>query len=726
MALQSAYVGVGGGGGGARASRKGGKSTKGGAGGGGGGANDDMSPGESSPEKSPSKRKKGNRGGRGNVGGGRTSGGGGGGVALPEDSGLTEEEYERVLASMGYERRRDHLKEVALARRRREEDRVRMIVEDDRSNTLRAQWIIEDAQARVKAEFGEDDGTLDDEASQAVASMRKQQQEQAKAASAQASLSGGSGSANVEEGGGGGADATSASAGKVPGLDLDSMRRAASSVQELDGEEMFVDLPFWMDTPRGWEDWTFLEQKQYVTYHTGVRQRRKRIERAIAREYQRLERLQEASLKDWAERHRRTQLASNEAELKVMLAEEEMKEAESALVDLKSNQNRIRIYAKAKGDAELKARSELHKKEALLRRRERELKHAEWWYRTCQRRQKYRDRLVQNVVDQCTWIDTHAITGFMQRYNTNILFERLYINYFIELAKAIAIRAETVATERALMRNQERLTINKAGIVDRVIFLKKHAKDQQRDELMRMRRSVLNQRFFPLNRKDILKERFGGWVRYFFYKRGMKEAFACKYEVLKRQLDIDRQFKAQLQTDAASDSEKKKNVLQPRNTNNTTNYTVMQRHRERANICKTCHTYYLETQNTSFACTYHPQQYGLFCPKSCANPGLTPMCVSHRMRRWRCCDATREGAHGCSRRYHQPPDADPIYDKVMQKVEERDRDDLADLDERLDIARMENYPDQLREVVRKQVVHTEGAVGRERLVAERYHQLKWM
>jgi hypothetical protein len=47
---------------------------------------------------------------------------------------------------------------------------------------------VEDAQARVKAEFGEDDGTLDDEASQAVASMRKQQQEQAKAASAQASL----------------------------------------------------------------------------------------------------------------------------------------------------------------------------------------------------------------------------------------------------------------------------------------------------------------------------------------------------------------------------------------------------------------------------------------------------------------------------------------------------------------------------------------------------------
>ena len=725
-AQQSAYMVVGTGGG-ARAPRKNGSSTKGGGG--------DMSPGDSSPEKSPSKRRRGKRGGRGNVGdgggggGGGGGGSGGGGVELPEENGMTEEEYERVLASMGYERRRDHLKEVALARRRREEDRVRMIVEDDRSNTLRAQWIIEDAQARVRAEFGKDDGSLDDDESRAAASLQK------KAASAGASLEGDGGSADTDDNDVDAAVAAAMSAsggyaptggGAVPGLDLDSLRRAASSVQELDGEEMFVDLPFWMDTPRDWEDWTFLEQKQYVTYHAGVRKRRKIIERAIAREYRRLERVQEASLADWAERHRRTQLASDEAELKVMLAEEEMKEAESALVDLKSNQNKIRIYAKAKGDAELKARSELHKKEALLGRRERELNHALWWYRTCQRRQKYRDRLVQKVVDQCTWIDTHAISGFMQRFNTNVLFERLYIAYFVELAKSIAIRAETVATERALMRNQERLTINKAGIVDRVVFLKKHAKDQQRDELMRMRRSVLNQRFFPLNRKDVLKQRFGGWIRYFFYKRGMKEAFACKYEVLKRQLDIDRQFKAQLQSDTDDIDKKKMNVLQPRKANNTTNYTVMQRHRERANICKTCRMWYLETQNTSFACTYHPQQYGLFCPKSCPNPGLTPMCLSHRMRRWRCCDATREGAQGCSRRYHQPPDADPIYDKVMQKIEERDRDDLADVNERLDVARMEKYPDQLRETVRKQVERAEGEVGRERLVAERYNQLKWM
>ena len=246
----------------------------------------------------------------------------------------------------------------------------------------------------------------------------------------------------------------------------------------------------------------------------------------------------------------------------------------------------------------------------------------------------------------------------MQRYRTDILFERLYVNYFRQLSKSIAIRAETVATERILMRNQEQLTINKAGIVDRVIFLKKHAKDQQREELMRMRRSVLNKRYFPMNRHDILTQRFGGWLRYFFYKRGMREAFTCKYEVIRQQMQIDRQFKEQLQkeTDII-----KKPIVPPRKTNDTSNYTVMQRHREKTNLCKTCRNYYLESQNTSYMCNYHPNPFGLYCPKNCPNPGLTPMCVSHRMRRWRCCDNTKERAIGCSRRYHIPPDADPIY-----------------------------------------------------------------
>jgi hypothetical protein len=95
----------------------------------------------------------------------------------------------------------------------------------------------------------------------------------------------------------------------------------------LQGEvdNMFVDLPFWMETPRGWDDWSFLEQRQHVEYWTGVRKRRQRLERSIAREYMRLEKLQQVSLEAWKERNRRAQLASYEAELQFMLAEEVMK-----------------------------------------------------------------------------------------------------------------------------------------------------------------------------------------------------------------------------------------------------------------------------------------------------------------------------------------------------------------------------------------------------------------
>ena len=88
---------------------------------------------------------------------------------------------------------------------------------------------------------------------------------------------------------------------------------------------MFIDLPFWMATPRGWDDWTFVEQKQHVEYWVGVRKRQQRLERSIAREYLRLEKLQQVSLEAWKERDRRAQLVSHEAELQCMLAEEMMK-----------------------------------------------------------------------------------------------------------------------------------------------------------------------------------------------------------------------------------------------------------------------------------------------------------------------------------------------------------------------------------------------------------------
>ena len=392
----------------------GGAGGKGGAKGGGGGrknstglASSPSKNGNTSPNKSSGKGK-GRRGnGNGNGGGGNGDNGGGGGGGGDEEGGMTEEQYQQVLANMGYERRRDYLKEVALSRRKREEDRARMIVEDDHSKTMRAQWIIEDAQARIKKEFGDEDED-DDDAVQAALAKALAAKQSASVSAANSVVN--SASVSLAE-----ADP----APPIPELDLESLRKRAEEGVEIDGdvgsdnadEEIYVDLPFWMDTPREWEEWNYLEQKTYVKYHSGVRKRQKRIDRSIAREYLRLEKLQQASYKQWKESNRRTEFTSNEAELKCMIAEEEMKEAESALVHLNANQTKIRIYARNKGDQELRAKSMLRKKEEVMARRERELEHARQWLKSCQSRQRLRDRLMQKVTPSTHLSHTNTRTN---------------------------------------------------------------------------------------------------------------------------------------------------------------------------------------------------------------------------------------------------------------------------------------------------------------------------
>ena len=86
----------------------------------------------------------------------------------------------------------------------------------------------------------------------------------------------------------------------------------------------------------------YFQQKYHVKYWSGVRHRQKRLDRLIAREYVRRDKMVIESMKEWKERYRLTELASNEAELKMMCAEEEMKEADSALIALRHNQSKVR------------------------------------------------------------------------------------------------------------------------------------------------------------------------------------------------------------------------------------------------------------------------------------------------------------------------------------------------------------------------------------------------
>lgn len=184
---------------------------------------------------------------------------------------------------------------------------------------------------------------------------------------------------------------------------------------------MFVELPYWLDTPRGWALWTYTEQKQHVQKEEATRKRKAMVERKIVREMVRLERMEKESLYAWETTYRLVEQTSNESELKMMLTEEEMLDAEASLIDVQNNQRKLFIFCRLKGEAELKAKTDLKKKEELANLRDRELFAAQKWWALCQLKQKERERLIKKISLNCLWVDTDSATGFQQRYSTETL-----------------------------------------------------------------------------------------------------------------------------------------------------------------------------------------------------------------------------------------------------------------------------------------------------------------
>jgi hypothetical protein len=246
--------------------------------------------------------------------------------------------------------------------------------------------------------------------------------------------------------------------------------------------------------------------------------------------------------------------------------------------------------------------------------------------------------------------------------------------------------------------------------------MKRVWRELQREEMMRLKRSALsNAGFFPIERKATLHQRFSGWLRFFLWNRGHREAFTLKYSILKRQMDVARQFKKQLNPDKAITAGPQKNII-----------STMQKHRERPIQCKNCITFYVESQNNSFSCMYHPGKYMMMCPRSCPSPGLTHLCIAHKKTRWSCCEATRSTTIGCSRRYHVPTDTDPVYDRIMAKLHERDKDILDGLDQRLAVARVEKWTEQEQGEKRGQVWAVEDSLAKDRAIAASADKLKYV
>lgn len=488
-----------------------------------------------------------------------------------------------------------------------------------------------------------------------------------------------------------------------------------------DGKPLTVIVPPWLlkKIPDNWLDWNLAEQQQFVKIQSSIRTYNKKIRINEEKEFKKYNVLESRSYKEWNMKYASLNQLKLETELLSMNAYELLKERESELLELNDNIRKIIIFCRKKGEEELRAQSEHKQKEILAKKRDLEVKEAIEWLALCERRAKHRDKLKRRVTSDCKWVDTFAITGFHQRFKTELLRERLYWVYFHQIVYSIVNRAETIATERMLFGIQEKLSISRAALDDRIDGMKKLWRSMQRGELLRMRRSTLNLTLFPKHRKHTLYDSFSSWVRFYYWNRGHREAFEMKYEVLRRRMQLDKQFNDQMKGILCEPSKVGKDPKLG------LGLTIIEKHKQRTVQCKKCLLFYIECQNNSISCEYHAGQYSIECPRSCPNPGLTKQCQTHRKRRWTCCDKTKEQIPGCSRMYHVPVDSDPTYDLIMHKLNERDEDFLNWVTGRSQEADIMNWPRKAFELNRVQINTIEEEIEKDKETAGRYESIKF-
>merc|ERR1711871_917597 len=257
------------------------------------------------------------------------------------------------------------------------------------------------------------------------------------------------------------------------------------------------------------------------------------------------------------------------------------------------------------------------------------------------------------------WMDSNvvhgatAVEGAMQQRNpTTKLYKILHVLYFKEIAIITALRAEIVAVERQLMRLKEakqvcHSTEMRKRDTEKVLWKKFYRKNRTR-----MKRSALGELLFGRWQRRALEKAFGGWVKFWTWRLSVRSQYDLKYAL----------------------------ELQERRQNTV----AQQRHdaEERNIVCVHCGDTYAEAQNHERACRYHPGRYEVACPRDC--PGFSTKCMSHRAKRWTCCDLREEGRHGkngCCARFHMPPKREAKYDVVMSEIQARDKIENAFLSE---------------------------------------------
>lgn len=155
--------------------------------------------------------------------------------------------------------------------------------------------------------------------------------------------------------------------------------------------------------------------------------------------------------------------------------------------------------------------------------------------------------------------------------------------------------------------------------------------------------------------------------------------------------------------------------------------TVLQQHTTRPVRCRHCFGFYLEVHNHAQSCAYHPGEYLVACPRWCKEQGASTKCMSHRTKRWTCCDLREKGensSNGCSRRFHVAPSHDPEYKLTVERLEKEYQEDDARLEAELQPIRDRDWVREAGRVKKDQLDGIANELTGERAIVARFEALK--
>jgi hypothetical protein len=367
----------------------------------------------------------------------------------------------------------------------------------------------------------------------------------------------------------------------------------------------------------------------------------------------------------------------DEAELEAVQAEVQWilldKNVRAAEVELKRAVESFRIidlHCQRRALEEVSAREAAARASSMHDERIRVSDEAHNWLDECtaneHRAKKWRDRVLSGT----KYFQGRSLAGHWQSWETDWVRPKLHDRYFRCIVDAIVVDAELIGRERSALCVQESLGRNDAAIASKEKQGTALRRELRLLTLLNLRRSELCSRVFGANRRRVLREALGGWTRLHLSLRGARDSFKMDYQLLlnEAQLDACRKPVGTLPTASHAPSH--------------TAPTMLQTYKDMHAQCRNCSAWYLPAQNTDLSCTYHTGSFIVACPSSC--PGVTPACMTHRVRRWTCCDSREGGvggSGGCARRSHVP--STDQMDARVREVEARQKSKLDELDEKL-------------------------------------------